>query len=81
MRYFIETSYKGTAYSGFQVQQNSNTIQAEIEKALFFILSSLLRLPVPQGRMQAYMHCKIIFISMRAEINQQSEGEENVTGI
>jgi len=34
MRYFIETSYKGTAYSGFQVQQNSNTIQAEIEKAL-----------------------------------------------
>lgn len=34
MRYFIETSYKGTAYSGFQVQQNSNTIQGEIEKAL-----------------------------------------------
>lgn len=34
MRYFIETSYKGTAYSGFQVQQNANTIQAEIEKAL-----------------------------------------------
>jgi tRNA pseudouridine38-40 synthase len=34
MRYFIETSYKGTAYSGFQVQQNANTIQAEIEKVL-----------------------------------------------
>ena len=34
MRYFIEISYKGTAYSGFQVQQNSNTIQAEVEKAL-----------------------------------------------
>lgn len=34
MRYFIETSYKGTAYSGFQVQHNSNTIQAEVEKAL-----------------------------------------------
>lgn len=33
-RYFIEVSYKGTAYSGFQVQKNSNTIQAEIEKAL-----------------------------------------------
>ncbi|HET7117193.1 MAG TPA: tRNA pseudouridine(38-40) synthase TruA [Hanamia sp.] len=33
-RYFIEVSYKGTAYSGFQVQKNSNTIQSEIEKAL-----------------------------------------------
>lgn len=33
-RYFLETSYKGTAYSGFQVQKNANSIQAEIEKAL-----------------------------------------------
>ena len=33
-RYFIEVAYKGTAYAGFQVQQNANTIQAEIEKAL-----------------------------------------------
>jgi len=33
-RYFIELGYKGTAYSGFQAQQNANTIQAEVEKAL-----------------------------------------------
>lgn len=33
-RYFIELAYKGTAYSGFQVQHNANTIQAEITKAL-----------------------------------------------
>jgi tRNA pseudouridine38-40 synthase len=33
-RYFIEVSYKGTAYAGFQVQQNANTVQAEVEKAL-----------------------------------------------
>ncbi len=33
-RYFIEVAYKGTAYSGFQVQQNANSVQAEIEKAL-----------------------------------------------
>lgn len=32
-RYFLEVSYKGTAYSGFQTQENANTIQAEIEKA------------------------------------------------
>lgn len=33
-RYFLEVSYKGTAYSGFQSQQNANTVQAEIEKAI-----------------------------------------------
>lgn len=33
-RYFIEVSYKGTNYSGFQIQQNANSIQAEVQKAL-----------------------------------------------
>jgi tRNA pseudouridine38-40 synthase len=33
-RYFIEVSYKGTNYAGFQIQQNANSIQAEVEKAL-----------------------------------------------
>lgn len=33
-RYFIEVCYKGTRYSGFQVQQNAITIQSEVEKAL-----------------------------------------------
>ena len=32
-RYFVELSYKGTEYSGFQVQANANSIQAEVEKA------------------------------------------------
>lgn len=36
-RYFIEVAYNGTNYSGFQVQENANTIQAEIEKALMTI--------------------------------------------
>ena len=38
MRYFLEVSYKGTNYSGFQSQKNANTIQAEIEKALTILL-------------------------------------------
>jgi tRNA pseudouridine38-40 synthase len=33
-RYFIEVAYKGTNYSGFQIQQNANSVQAEVEKAL-----------------------------------------------
>jgi tRNA pseudouridine38-40 synthase len=33
-RYFLEVSYKGTNYSGFQIQGNANSIQGEMEKAL-----------------------------------------------
>jgi tRNA pseudouridine38-40 synthase len=33
-RYFIEVSYMGTNFAGFQKQNNAHTIQAEIEQAL-----------------------------------------------
>lgn len=33
-RYFIEVSYNGTRYAGFQVQHNARTIQFEVTKAL-----------------------------------------------
>jgi tRNA pseudouridine38-40 synthase len=33
-RYFIALAYKGTQYAGFQVQDNANSIQAEVQKAL-----------------------------------------------
>ena len=33
-RYFLELSYMGTAYAGFQIQQNARTVQSEVEKAL-----------------------------------------------
>ncbi|WP_255578563.1 tRNA pseudouridine(38-40) synthase TruA [Chitinophaga sp. sic0106] len=41
-RYFIEVAYKGAAYSGFQVQENSHTVQSEIDRAL----SILFRNPI-----------------------------------
>ena len=37
-RYFLEVSYIGTNYAGFQIQENAHTIQAEIEKALLTLL-------------------------------------------
>lgn len=33
MRYFLEVSYKGTRYNGFQIQHTGATIQGEIERA------------------------------------------------
>jgi tRNA pseudouridine38-40 synthase len=37
-RYFLEVSYKGTRYSGFQSQENANTVQAEVEKAISMLV-------------------------------------------
>lgn len=43
-RYFLEVSYMGTRYSGFQVQRNAHTIQAEIEKSLEILLKERIML-------------------------------------
>ena len=34
LRYFLELSFKGTKFSGWQIQDNANSVQAEINKAL-----------------------------------------------
>ena len=33
-RYFLEIAYKGTAYHGWQVQENALTVQAVLNQAL-----------------------------------------------
>jgi tRNA pseudouridine38-40 synthase len=61
-RYFIEVAYKGTAYSGFQVQQNAVTIQFEVEKALSiyfkqsFSLTGASRTDAGVHALQNYFH-------------------------
>lgn len=54
-RYFIYLSYDGTAYHGWQIQPNGNSIQAELQRAL----STLLRREVEvvgAGRTDAGVH-------------------------
>ena len=43
-RYFLEVSYLGTNYGGFQVQKNAITIQSEVEKALGILFHTSLSL-------------------------------------
>lgn len=33
-RYFLEVRYLGLPYAGFQIQQNANTVQSEVERAM-----------------------------------------------
>ena len=56
-RYFIEVAYKGTAYAGFQIQQNANTIQAEVEKALHIYYRQLFEL-TGSSRTDAGVHAQ-----------------------
>jgi tRNA pseudouridine38-40 synthase len=56
-RYFLELAYKGTAYHGWQVQQNAHTVQAELNRAL----STILRREVEtmgSGRTDTGVHAK-----------------------
>jgi tRNA pseudouridine38-40 synthase len=71
-RYFLELAYKGTQYSGFQVQENAVTIQSEVEKA-FEVLH---RRPVAltgSSRTDAGVHALQNFFHFddEAEINPQ----------
>lgn len=54
-RYFLEVSYKGTNYSGFQTQKNANSVQAEVEKA-FTILQKEIVVLTGSSRTDAGVH-------------------------
>jgi tRNA pseudouridine38-40 synthase len=56
-RYFLEISYKGTAYSGFQAQENANTIQAEVERS-FAVLHKEKVSMTGSSRTDAGVHAK-----------------------
>jgi tRNA pseudouridine38-40 synthase len=56
MRYFFEISYNGTAYNGWQSQNNATGVQSIVENAL----STILREPLPivaSGRTDTGVHC------------------------
>lgn len=61
MRYFIELSYNGTRYSGWQKQPTSPSVQQTVEKAL----STILRIPteiVGCGRTDTGVHAQQYFL-------------------
>jgi len=67
MRYFAELAYKGTAYHGWQIQPNANTIQETLEKAF----STILRTPdfscVGCGRTDTGVHASQYFMHFDLE--------------
>ncbi|AYO57169.1 tRNA pseudouridine(38-40) synthase TruA [Chryseobacterium sp. 6424] len=60
MRYFIEFSYSGKNYFGYQIQPNEITVQEELEKALSTILREEIK-TTGAGRTDTGVHAKKIF--------------------
>lgn len=67
MRYFIELSYNGKAYHGWQIQPNAISVQEVLEKGL----STLLKEPIATmgaGRTDAGVHATQLFAHFDTEI-------------
>ena len=79
-RYFLEVAYKGTNYSGFQVQHNANSIQAEVEKALTILFRQRINL-TGSSRTDAGVHALQNFFHFDAEINITEKNLYNLNSI
>ena len=55
MRYFIEISYNGSNFHGWQIQPNAVTVQETIERAFFTLLKKKIKL-IAAGRTDTGVH-------------------------
>lgn len=77
MRYFIQLSYDGTGYHGWQVQPNGVSVQEVLQKAL----STLLRQPTEvtgAGRTDAGVHASMMVAHFDWPAAHEGEGGEEV---
>ena len=65
-RYFIELSYEGTNYHGWQIQPNSITVQEKLNHCLSTILSEEINV-IGAGRTDTGVHAKQIFAHFDTE--------------
>ena len=68
MRYFIEFSYNGKAYHGWQFQPNAITVQEVLESALCTLLKSEISV-MGAGRTDAGVHATNMFAHFDSDVN------------
>jgi tRNA pseudouridine38-40 synthase len=66
VRYFIEFSYNGKNYFGYQIQPNAVSVQEEMEKALSMLLREEIKI-TGAGRTDTGVHAKKIFAHFDTE--------------
>jgi tRNA pseudouridine38-40 synthase len=75
MRYFVQLSYDGTNYHGWQIQQNARSVQAELERALAVIAREKVEV-VGAGRTDTGVHAT--FYIAHFDTIHEGLGEENM---
>lgn len=75
MRYFIQLSYDGTNYHGWQVQDNALSVQGETEKALSVVTRETIEL-VGAGRTDTGVHAS--FYIAHFDSNQENLSDGNL---
>ncbi len=80
LRYFIEVAYKGTHYSGFQTQQNAETIQSVLELALQKVYKSQFQLTC-SSRTDAGVHALQNFFHVDTESELNLKQVYNVNAV
>lgn len=66
MRYFLDISYKGTHYAGWQVQRNAHTVQAELDRALSVLLREEVQ-SMGAGRTDTGVHAQQLIVHFDTE--------------
>ncbi|MEO6818644.1 MAG: tRNA pseudouridine(38-40) synthase TruA, partial [Ginsengibacter sp.] len=66
-RFFIEVAYKGTKFSGFQVQHNAVTVQSEVELALNICFKETFNL-TGASRTDSGVHARQNFFHVDTEV-------------
>jgi len=72
LRYFIELSYKGTFFHGWQIQPNAVSVQETLEKALSLLLRESIGI-VGAGRTDTGVHAKFIVCHFETDVNFDPE--------
>jgi len=79
-RYFIEVAYKGTNYSGFQIQDNAPTIQSFIQDALQKVYKINIDL-TGSSRTDAGVHAKQNFFHLDTNDELRADRLYNINAI
>lgn len=78
--YFLALGYKGAKYAGFQIQDNAQTIQGEIEKAAAIYLRAPLSL-TGSSRTDAGVHARLNYFHFQSELELGDEFTYHVNAI
>lgn len=79
-RYFLELAYKGTEYSGFQVQENAMTVQEVVEKALLTVFRRQFSL-TGSSRTDAGVHARQNYFHFDSEETVEQRSVYNLNAV